>query len=62
MQVKLNVVVGAVALMLGGAAMAQDLVVKIGHVGPTSGGIAHLGKDNELGARMAIDELNAKGV
>ncbi|MGM9515232.1 branched-chain amino acid ABC transporter substrate-binding protein [Roseateles sp. DB2] len=62
MQVKLNVVVGAVALLLGGAAMAQDLVVKIGHVGPTSGGIAHLGKDNELGARMAIDELNAKGV
>jgi len=42
--------------------MAQDLVVKIGHVGPTSGAIAHLGKDNELGARMAIDELNAKGV
>jgi len=37
-------------------------VVKIGHVGPTSGGIAHLGKDNENGARMAIDELNAKGV
>ena len=62
MQVKLNVVVGAVALMLGGTALAQDLVVKIGHVGPTSGGIAHLGKDNELGARMAIDELNAKGV
>jgi branched-chain amino acid transport system substrate-binding protein len=58
----LNVVVGAVALMLSGAAMSQDLVVKIGHVGPTSGQIAHLGKDNELGARMAIDELNAKGV
>jgi branched-chain amino acid transport system substrate-binding protein len=31
-------------------------------VAPTSGGIAHLGKDNENGARMAIDELNAKGV
>jgi len=44
------------------AAFAQDLVVKIGHVGPTSGANAHLGKDNELGARMAIDELNAKGV
>src|SRR5205085_6355657 len=29
---------------------------------PTSGSIAHLGKDNENGARMAIDELNAKGV
>jgi branched-chain amino acid transport system substrate-binding protein len=48
--------------MLSGTAQAQDMVVKIGHVGPTSGGIAHLGKDNEMGARMAIDELNAKGV
>ncbi len=37
-------------------------VVKIGHVGPVSGAIAHLGKDNEFGARMAIDELNAAGV
>jgi branched-chain amino acid transport system substrate-binding protein len=62
MQVKLNVVVGAVAALLSGAAMSQDMVVKIGHVGPTSGQIAHLGKDNELGARLAIEELNAKGV
>ena len=62
MQVKLNVIVGAVAVVLSGTAMAQELVVKIGHVGPTSGAIAHLGKDNELGARMAIEELNAKGV
>lgn len=37
-------------------------VVKIGHIGPISGAIAHLGKDNENGARMAIDELNAAGV
>jgi branched-chain amino acid transport system substrate-binding protein len=43
-------------------APAAPTVVKIGHVGPTSGGIAHLGKDNENGARMAIDELNAQGV
>jgi len=62
MQVKLNLIVGAVALAMGGAAWAQGLVVKIGHVGPTSGAIAHLGKDNEMGARMAIEELNAKGV
>ncbi len=61
MQVKLNVVVGAVAALLCGTAMSQE-VVKIGHVGPTSGQIAHLGKDNEMGARMAIEELNAKGV
>lgn len=62
MQVKLNVVVAAAAVLFAGAASAQDMVVKIGHVGPTSGAIAHLGKDNENGARMAIDELNAKGV
>jgi branched-chain amino acid transport system substrate-binding protein len=43
-------------------AQAQEQVVRIGHVGPTSGAIAHLGKDNELGARLAIQELNAKGV
>ena len=62
MQVKLNAIVGAAVVLLAGAASAQDMVVKIGHVGPTSGGIAHLGKDNENGAKMAIDELNAKGV
>jgi branched-chain amino acid transport system substrate-binding protein len=43
-------------------AAPSEIVVKIGHVGPTSGAIAHLGKDNEMGARMAIDDLNAKGV
>ena len=32
----------------GGAAAADRLVIKIGHVGPTSGAIAHLGKDNEM--------------
>ena len=47
---------------LSGLAMAQEQVVKIGHVGPTSGAIAHLGKDNEYGARLAVEELNAKGV
>src|SRR3954452_7401480 len=62
MQVKLNLVAAAAAAIFVGSVSAQDLVVKIGHVAPTSGGIAHLGKDNENGARMAIDELNAKGV
>ena len=62
MQVRLNTIVAAAMALLGGAAYAQDMVVKIGHVAPTSGAIAHLGKDNENGARMAIDELNAKGV
>lgn len=44
------------------AAASSELIIKIGHVGPTSGAIAHLGKDNEMGARMAIDDLNAQGV
>ncbi len=62
MQVKFNVIVAAAAVLFAaGSASAQDMVVKIGHVGPTSGGIAHLGKDNENGARMAIEEANAKG-
>jgi branched-chain amino acid transport system substrate-binding protein len=62
MQVKLNVVMAAAAAVFAAGVSAQDMVVKIGHVAPTSGGIAHLGKDNENGARMAIEELNAKGV
>ena len=62
MQIKMLPIVAAAVAFVAGTASAQDMVVKIGHVGPTSGAIAHLGKDNENGARMAIDELNAKGV
>ena len=62
MQVKLNVFVAAAASLIAGSVFAQDMVVRIGHVAPTSGTIAHLGRDNENGARMAIDDLNAKGV
>ena len=51
----------ASAALLAVSAQAQT-VVKIGHVGPISGAIAHLGKDNENGARLAIEDLNAKGI
>ena len=51
----------AVAMFIAGGAHAQQ-VVKIGHVSPTSGPISHLGKDMENAARMAVDELNAKGI
>jgi branched-chain amino acid transport system substrate-binding protein len=61
MQVKLSVLAAASVALFAGAASAQD-VVKIGHVGPVSGPQAHYGKDNENGARMAIEDLNAKGV
>ena len=50
----------AIAIAFAGSASAQE-VVRIGHVGPISGASAHLGKDNENGAKMAIEELNAKG-
>jgi hypothetical protein len=42
----------AIALAFAGSAGAQE-VIKIGHVGPVSGPSAHLGKDNENGAKMA---------
>ncbi len=38
----------------------EVVVVKIGHAGPLTGGIAHLGKDNENGARLAVEEATAK--
>ena len=57
----IHVIAAASLTLFGGQAMSQA-VVKIGHVGPLSGAIAHLGKDNENGARLAIEELNAKGV
>ena len=48
---------------LSAAAFAQDsLTVRIGQVGPTSGPAAHLGKDNVNGARLAIADLNARGL
>jgi len=51
------------SLMIFGASQAlADQVVKIGHVAPLTGEIAHLGKDNENGARLAIEEINKKGL
>jgi branched-chain amino acid transport system substrate-binding protein len=60
MQVTTKLIPFAIALAFAGTAGAQQ-VVKLGHVAPISGPSAHLGKDNENAARMAIDELNAKG-
>jgi branched-chain amino acid transport system substrate-binding protein len=54
------------ALSLGialatGAAQSQE-VVKIGFASPLTGPQANYGKDNQNGAQMAIDELNAQGL
>lgn len=62
MQMKLKLTVAAAISAAAGVSLAQDMVVKIGHVAPMSGGQAHYGKDNENGVRMAIEDLNAKGV
>jgi branched-chain amino acid transport system substrate-binding protein len=59
---KMNSIAVAVLALSSGFAMAQNAIVTIAHVGPTSGAIAHLGKDNENGAIMAVEELNAAGV
>ena len=39
-----------------------SIEIRIGHVAPLTGGIAHLGKDNENGARLAIEEANAANI
>jgi branched-chain amino acid transport system substrate-binding protein len=39
-----------------------DQVVRIGHAAPLTGQSASLGKDNENGARLAVEEINAKGL
>ncbi len=62
MQLKLKLTVVAAIAAAAGVASAQEQVVKIGHVAPVSGAQAHYGKDNENGARMAIEELNTQGI
>ena len=62
MQTKLFITILLAFCELSSTASAEEQIVKIGHVGPLSGQIAHLGKDNENGARMAIDVLNTKGI
>jgi branched-chain amino acid transport system substrate-binding protein len=39
-----------------------ELIVRIGASAPLTGPQAHLGKDNENGTRMAIDDANSRGI
>jgi len=62
-KIALTLIAAAVALIGCGeqkpAAKADTTIeVKIGHVGPITGGIAHLFKDNENGARLAGEQAN----
>ena len=65
-QIGISAIAAAIALIgcgqqssSGGGAGAE---VKIGHVGPLTGGIAHLGKDNENGARLAVEDATAANI
>jgi branched-chain amino acid transport system substrate-binding protein len=62
MQFKMISLTGMIALALAGTASAQEQTVLIGSVAPTTGSDSHMGKDNENGVRLAVEEINAKGV
>jgi len=40
----------------------DELIVRIGAAAPLTGPQAHIGKDNENGTRMAIEDANTKGI
>jgi branched-chain amino acid transport system substrate-binding protein len=52
----------AVIALASATASGEEMEVRIGHVAPLSGSQAHYGKDNERGAEMAIEDLNAKKI
>lgn len=61
--IKMMPLAAAIAFAFAGtASAAEEQIVKIGHVAPISGPIAHLGKDMENAGKMAVEELNAKGL
>ncbi len=39
----------------------KEVTIRLGSVAPLTGPQAHLGKDNDSGARMAVEEINAEG-
>ncbi len=53
--------VAGVTMAASTAALA-DVVVKIGFAGPLTGPISHVGKDEQFGAQLALEDANAKGV
>src|SRR5688572_33108750 len=61
-QIGISAIAAAIALIgcgqQGSSGGGAGTEVKIGHVAPLTGGIAHLGKDNENGARLAIEQAN----
>jgi branched-chain amino acid transport system substrate-binding protein len=52
----------SIFLVFGVTCVGASEIAKIGHAAPLTGGSAHLGKDTENGARLAIEEINSKGL
>ncbi len=40
----------------------SGVVIKIGNVAPLTGPVSYLGKDNDNGARLAVEEINRQGL
>lgn len=57
----LTAALGILIALAAGAAQSQE-VVKIGFASPLTGPQANYGKDNQNGAQLAIDDLNAQGL
>jgi branched-chain amino acid transport system substrate-binding protein len=54
-------ILGALAAVSAGVAHA-DQTVKVGEVAPLTGPASYLGKDTENGAKLAVEEINEKGL
>ena len=49
-------------ILVSSCSNVDDNSIKIGHVAPLTGNQAHLGKDNEAGAILAINDLNKSNI
>jgi len=49
-------------LVLSATGVYADEIVKLGEAAPLTGPNSHLGKDTENGARLAVEEINKKGL
>jgi branched-chain amino acid transport system substrate-binding protein len=52
----------AAAPVAAPAPAPEEVVIRIGSAEPLTTGIAHLGKDNENGARLAVEDVNQAGL
>ena len=59
---KRMLLLAALLTSLTAHASIDPVVVKIGHVAPLTGESANMGKDDQNGAVLAIEELNKKGI